>query len=29
MHEGNRVLNVQIGANGASKARLYIFVECA
>ena len=29
MHEGNPVSNVQIGGNGASTARLYIFVECA
>ena len=29
MHEGNPVLNVQIGGIGASTARLYIFVECA
>ena len=29
MHEGNPVLNIQNGANGASTARLYIFVECA
>ena len=29
MHEGNPVLNIQIGGNGASTARLYIFVECA
>ena len=27
MHEGNPVLNIQIGGNGASMARLYIFVE--
>ena len=29
MHEGNPVLNIQIGGKGASTARLYIFVECA
>ena len=29
MHEGNPVLNIQIGANGALTAPLYIFVECA
>ena len=29
MHEGKPVLNIQIGGNGASTARLYIFVECA
>ena len=29
MHEGNPALNIQIGGNGASTARLYIFVECA
>ena len=29
MHEGNPVLNIQIGGNGASTARLYTFVECA
>ena len=29
MREGNPVLNIQIGDNGASTARLYIFVECA
>ena len=29
MHEGNPVLNIQIGGNGASTSRLYIFVECA
>ena len=29
MHEGKAVLNIQIGGNGASTARLYIFVECA
>ena len=29
MHEGNPVLNIQIGGNGTSTARLYIFVECA
>ena len=29
MHEGNPVLNIQIGGNGESTARLYIFVECA
>ena len=29
MHEGNPVLNIKIGANGASTARLYIFVKCA
>ena len=29
MHEENPVLNVQIGGNDASRARLYIFVECA
>ena len=29
MHEGNPVLNIQIGGNGASTARLYMFVECA
>ena len=29
MHEGNPVLNIQIGGNGALTARLYIFVECA
>ena len=29
MHEGNPVLNIQIGGSGASTARLYIFVECA
>ena len=29
MHEGNPVLYIQIGGNGASAARLYIFVECA
>ena len=29
MHEGKPVLNIQIGCNGASTARLYIFVECA
>ena len=28
MHEGNPVLNIQIVGNGASTARLYIFVEC-
>ena len=27
MHEGNPVLNIQIGDNGASMARLYIFVN--
>ena len=27
MHEGTPVLNIQIGGNGASTARLYIFVE--
>ena len=29
MPEGNPVLKIQIGGNGASTARLYIFVECA
>ena len=29
MDEGKPVLNIQIGGNGASTARLYIFVECA
>ena len=29
MHEGKPVLNIQIGGNGASTARLYTFVECA
>ena len=29
MHEGNPVLNIQIGGNCASTARLYTFVECA
>ena len=29
MHEENPVLNIQIGGNGASTARLYILVECA
>ena len=29
MHEGNPVLNIHIGGNGASTARLYIFVERA
>ena len=29
MHEGKPVLNIQIGGNGASMARRYIFVECA
>ena len=29
MHEGNPVLNIQIGDNGASASCLYIFVECA
>ena len=29
MHEGNPVLNIQIGGNGPSTDRLYIFVECA
>ena len=29
MHEGNPVLNIQIGGNDASTARLCIFVECA
>ena len=29
MHEGNPDFNMQIGGNGASTARLYIFVECA
>ena len=29
MREGKAVLNIQIGVNGASTARLYIFVECA
>ena len=29
MHEGNPVLDIQIGGNGASTARLYIFIECA
>ena len=29
MHEGKPILNIQIGGNGASTARLYIFVECA
>ena len=29
MHEGNPVLNIQIVGDGASTARLYIFVECA
>ena len=29
MHEGNPVLIIQIGGNGALTARLYIFVECA
>ena len=28
-HEGSPVFNIQIGGNGASTARLYIFVECA
>ena len=27
MHEGNPVLYIQIGDNGASTARLYIFVS--
>ena len=26
MHEGNPVLNIQIGGNGASTARLYIYL---
>ena len=29
MHEGNPVLNIQFGGNGASTARLYILVESA
>ena len=29
MHEGNPVLNIQIGGNDTPTARLYIFVECA
>ena len=29
MLEGKPVSNIQIGGNGASTARLYIFVECA
>ena len=29
MHEGKPVLNIQIGGNCASTARLYTFVECA
>ena len=29
MHEGKPILNIQIEGNGASTARLYIFVECA
>ena len=29
MHEGKPVLNIQIGGNGVSTARLYTFVECA
>ena len=29
MHEGKPVLDIQIGGNGASTTRLYIFVECA
>ena len=28
MHEGKPVLNIQNGGNRASRARLYIFVEC-
>ena len=28
MHEGNPVLKIQIGGNGASMAHLYIFVKC-
>ena len=26
MHEGNPVLNIQFGGNGASTARLYIYL---
>ena len=26
MHEGNPVLNIQIGGNGASMARLYTYI---
>ena len=29
MNEGKPVLNIQIGGNRASTARLYIVVECA
>ena len=29
MHEGKPVLNIQIGGNRESTARLYTFVECA
>ena len=29
MHEGKPALNIQIGGNGASTARLYIYAECA
>ena len=29
MHVGNPVLNIQIGGNGASTTRLYIFGEHA
>ena len=29
MHEGKPILNIQIGGNGASTARLYMLVECA
>ena len=29
MHEGKAILNILIGGNPASTARLYIFVECA
>ena len=28
MHEGNPVLDIQIGGNGASTALLYISAEC-
>ena len=28
MHEEDPILKIQIGGNGASTARLYIFVEC-
>ena len=29
MYEGKPVLNIQIGVNGTSTARLYTFGECA